>query len=1208
MAVSPALTNSERSALAGISTIARYLSPVPDVDIATARINQASFTYPLFQLTIDNTSAGWTDVQAGDTVYIGTSAGARDIGVYRVRLTPGSTTLYIGQVASQDAGLLATTIRTASFADNNYVTVKRRYDIWSVLPVINAATGQIYEDGTLVPGTNNTTPPPLVDIVINNRRNHLATLIENDTTFALSAAATPASWPTSSGETYDYAWTVPPEWTGVSGDDTDTLTADVPPGNYILECSVTGSLSGATTRISYVHIHDDDDNPPLLISEMPRTDTRDRTGRRISLDLYSNRLTGVTDGAACIYFEMATWANQWRDSDAILDGAIDDEQTDFDVDDGSLFAEDDMLLIDGEQMQVVSIAADTLTVTRAYNGTTADAHADASVIYVYAPATDVPTATRQMVGWALRYDRQTSGGLRQAALELVSPTFLLAQLNSTSQIITAVSSPTTWQEVKPALATASFLAWYMLKWRCANLLTLFDFTPFSTAATGQRKPEWVVNTGTLLQQIQQLATERGNFGANSEGSLFFLRHPNLKPYPRSSTVTRDTLDASLYASASNPQELTPRVSQVRGEAFWWDGSAPLPTPGYSDSPKTPGQGGGQIKLASQVVTDQAELEQITGDRYAQGNNPFPTVTYRIQRNRDVYEPAEMQLVAGTIPAELSATDDAWTGSIIPAVVNKTHNADGTSDIELTGEGETHNLPGDFVPVPEGNESIYSVPFMPLSIDPLPELSLGDFASITVPTAVPSPQGPTVSPGRGAIWVSADGTKIQRTFDISTEPPVIDDVTPTDAFFTAFVMVVHDKSDNFSRGAYALGNDGTNSKVAYTTDIYADSVVWESGEELDGLYTVMESAGQAALAGGVAAYNAADGIQYYTTTPQANVDLPGNNTGVAVTSGDVLTLTATGLWRYGPPPVYPEVDADGDSLAPAPAGSPIVGNPLGQLCARVGTTGAWTAIGVSGGFTAAATGDLYLILNDVTTSYGDNSGELDVRIALDAGASTSTVATSTDYGGTFATETVGDSPAATGAFCLSRFGKVALAAIDATLKKATSFGGTFGSVTGGGTTGTYPIAARIPWFKIGKKSMTNNSTSPDFYLASAAAIAGDTLWKVIAGTPTAITPDVMGTEAVGVSPHCIGTYGATRICFIGDVSGDVYAFSSKNSGSTWTANQIDNAVSVRAQRFSPSGLIWILAAGVDGIYYSDDGGVTWQARTAADGAAQAELMG
>lgn len=1214
MAINPALTANERAALAGVSTLTRYLSPVPDTLIATARVNQVSFVYPLAQLTVDGTS-GWSDVQQGMTVYIGSTSGGHEKGIYRVRLTPGSTTLYLQETSSQDPGEIPIGIRSAGFADNDYVTVLQRWDIFSVLPTINPATGQIYEDYNRVVGSNNTTPEPLVNVVINNRRNHLATLIPDGTTFALEAVATPTSWPTSSGETFDYAWGVPASgWSNVTGDTTDTLNADVDPGNYVLLLNVTGSLSSTTQRVIHVHIHDNDVNPPLLISEMPRSDTRDRTGRRISFDLYSNRLESIPDGAMVLYFEMATWANQWVNSGGVLAEAVDSSETDIDVDDGSLFAEDDILLIDAEQMQVVSIATDTLTVTRAYNGTTAATHADTSVLYRYAPATDVPTATRQMAGWVQRQDKSTANGLRQAALELISPSYILGLLNSTSQVVQAVSSPATWQQVKPSISTASFLAWYMLRWRCANVLLLFNYTPFSVAASGQRLPSWTVDKGTVLQQIQLLATDRGNFGCDSEGEFYFLRNPLLQPYPRSGTVVRDELDASLYQSASNPRELQNRVQQVRGEAFSWNGSATLPTPYYADAPTAPGQGTAQTKLPAQVVTDQDELNQLTGDQYSRQNNPYPAVNVRIQKNRDVYEPAQMEFVEVAIPADLSADGTAYTANTLPSAVTKIHNADGTADMDLTGEGETHGVPGTLVPVPVGNDSLYTPDYVPTSIDPLPLPSFGDFASVTVPAAVPSPQGETVSTGKGAIWVSADGLSVGRTFDITVEPPVVEDITPTGTTSTNFVMIVHDKAKNFSRGAFLLGNDGTDSTIIYTTDVYADTVQWVEGGTITGIATLLESVGMESLAGGVNAYAPASGAS--VTTYDFTIDQQG---WAAETGGGGNATYVAGVG-------WGSVDSGGnDILAISIAFASVEVLSVEVFYSTSANAGVgqrrvlYPALGATYGALQTGTGTFQTKITNTVTTTGleidvDNAGSTTgqnivskVIVTFSSGAGDATVFQSEDYGATINDIVVGTSPGATGAFCMSRFGPVSLAAVDAALEKATVFGGAYAAVTGGGTTGTYPIAARIPWFQIGKPGQTNNGKSPDFYLASAALVSGESLWKVIAGTKTDVTPSITGTEAVCVSANGIGTYASNRICFIAAVSGLVYVFSSKNSGTTWVHTQIDNAIAVRAQRFSPSGLIWILAA-ADALYYSDDGGVTWESRTVAGGALFSEIFG
>src|SRR3972149_4480366 len=104
MPVSAALSAGNITSLrADGHTVKRYLSTVPHTSVATARVNQAVFASPLAEITVDTTS-GWSNAKAGMTVWIGTTAGVHDVGVYRVRKTPGATTLYVGEMTSGDSG------------------------------------------------------------------------------------------------------------------------------------------------------------------------------------------------------------------------------------------------------------------------------------------------------------------------------------------------------------------------------------------------------------------------------------------------------------------------------------------------------------------------------------------------------------------------------------------------------------------------------------------------------------------------------------------------------------------------------------------------------------------------------------------------------------------------------------------------------------------------------------------------------------------------------------------------------------------------------------------------------------------------------------------------------------------------------------------------------------------------------------------------
>jgi hypothetical protein len=124
---------------------------------------------------------------------------------------------------------------------------------------------------------------------------------------------------------------------------------------------------------------------------------------------------------------------------------------------------------------------------------------------------------------------------------------------------------------------------------------------------------------------------------------------------------------------------------------------------------------------------------------------------------------------------------------------------------------------------------------------------------------------------------------------------------------------------------------------------------------------------------------------------ALLDIPGNDTGIDVQEGDEIVINATGEWCYG---IFtPEEcnDADGDptndggNQPPPHTGAPLPNDYLGLLVARVGTSGDWTAIGVSGTFNAPTSGRLYLIINDKTGFYGDNLGDISVTVGTPGNA-------------------------------------------------------------------------------------------------------------------------------------------------------------------------------------------------------------------------------
>lgn len=81
--------------------------------VFSARINQAVFTLPIDELTYDTPTGDYTDITAGMVVWIGTSAGASDIGICHTRTDADASKIYLNPSSLE-------------FADNLYVTVYPR--------------------------------------------------------------------------------------------------------------------------------------------------------------------------------------------------------------------------------------------------------------------------------------------------------------------------------------------------------------------------------------------------------------------------------------------------------------------------------------------------------------------------------------------------------------------------------------------------------------------------------------------------------------------------------------------------------------------------------------------------------------------------------------------------------------------------------------------------------------------------------------------------------------------------------------------------------------------------------------------------------------------------------------------------------------------------------------------------------------------------
>ena len=116
-----AVTAGEKTYLrAGQQWSKLYLAFLTPATVYTARLSALPASNDMVAEISYNTGSGTlANVKVGMTLYVGSSAGAYDLGMVRIRKTPGATTFYISEQSR--------VIWTA----NAYLTVVEDYDLWA---------------------------------------------------------------------------------------------------------------------------------------------------------------------------------------------------------------------------------------------------------------------------------------------------------------------------------------------------------------------------------------------------------------------------------------------------------------------------------------------------------------------------------------------------------------------------------------------------------------------------------------------------------------------------------------------------------------------------------------------------------------------------------------------------------------------------------------------------------------------------------------------------------------------------------------------------------------------------------------------------------------------------------------------------------------------------------------------------------------------
>jgi hypothetical protein len=224
-----------------------YLAILKPNTIYTALLNGVpSSNDRVSQITFDGASGTLSDVKPGMTLYVGSSAGAFDLGMCRIRKAPIAGTFYVGLTSE------------ITWADNCYLTVVDDFDLWAKHATINSSALAMDVDVTYSNQHTAFSPVPVLG------SHAVAWLDEASVDVDFDAGDSWVIGSTISG----YAWFAPGS-SASSGmtSATPTITYDTP-GCYRVLCTVTAANGKTTTGVRHVFVYDRTDNQPSTVFQL----------------------------------------------------------------------------------------------------------------------------------------------------------------------------------------------------------------------------------------------------------------------------------------------------------------------------------------------------------------------------------------------------------------------------------------------------------------------------------------------------------------------------------------------------------------------------------------------------------------------------------------------------------------------------------------------------------------------------------------------------------------------------------------------------------------------------------------------------------------------------------------------------------------------------------------------------------------------------
>ena len=419
--------------------------------------------------------------------------------------------------------------------------------------------------------------------------------------------------------------------------------------------------------------------------------------------------------------------------------------------------------------------------------------------------------------------------------EAVGPLGVLEMVGALPQLLVSDATPANWQEIETL--TLRRALWYVVYWH-STALRYFDFIwpSIPAALTYQRLA--IQDTSSIAGQLRDIGDSAAwDVVCDRQGVIRFLKKPpQLTVAERATRGTTYNVTVADLLSLDFTREHQFMTKLVTGEGITSGGD-----PVFSKAPgNAPGPGTSSETLSRQVVADQDEMNQRTGDHLAWLNGTYynsstkqnslvpKSARFQMPDKYDWADPAHREFYTLTLAASLNKRGVAFTTSTLWTLEGVTITYDpetGTKQIDWQMRPETKGLPGTtFVPPSEGLTGIPALPEFDLQFPDLGDFSfefpgfdiglnpaIGTIAAFNIDGNVyfttAAADFSTPSASGGPQWTSVDLTGL---------------ATPLAGTLRDFVV------DAYSPGYTGTTDGAINGWIVTTTNIYRITDIFSTG--------------------------------------------------------------------------------------------------------------------------------------------------------------------------------------------------------------------------------------------------------------------------------------------------------------------------------------------------------------------------------------------